>query len=202
MNYTRYLVFVSLFLYFSVTVQAQVHYLFYPKVSVDLPGKHFSEMSFEGVNNKTTTGITVGFEVVSSPVIWNLSFGGGLTYQFPRKLDTDNYQAFQFATVYGMAKYRYFTLAGVECSIIGNLGYNGALGGSGNYTAYSTSDGKDLAYNLLGGLYYAGGIRFDKDIYFVEAAYKSFGGTASSTSYSFDAKVHYRTFSISLGVVI
>jgi len=202
MNYTRYLVLISFLLCYTITTHAQVHYMFYPKVSVDLPGKHFSEMSLEGVTNNTTTGVTLGFEVVSTPVIWNMSFGGGLSYQFPRKLNTDDYQAFQFATVYGLVKYRYVTFAGIDCSLIGNLGYNGALGGSGNYTSYSLSGGKDLAYNLLGGLYYAGGFRFDKDIYFFEAAYRSYGGTASSSNYSFDAKIHYRTYSISIGVLL
>jgi hypothetical protein len=202
MRYTRYFVLLFAVLYSAVTAQAQVHYMFYPKVSVDMPGKHFSEMSLEGVTKNTTTGITVGFEVISSPVIWNFSFGGGLSYQFPRKLDVEDYQAFQFATVYGIAKYRYLTFVGIECSVSANIGYNGALGGSGNYTTYSVSDGNDLAYNLLGGLYYAGGIRFDKDIYFIEAAYRSFGGTASSSSYSYDAKIHYRAFSLSVGVAI
>lgn len=202
MRYIRYIVFAFVVMCCTMTVQAQVHYMFYPKLSVDLPGKHFSEMSLEGVTNKTTTGVTLGFEVVSTPVIWNISFGGGLSYQFPRKLDTKNYQSFQFATVYGLAKYHYFTLAGIECSVVGNLGYNGALGGSGNYTAYSIPGDKDLAYNLLGGLYYGGGLRFDKDIYILEAAYRSYGGTASSSNYSFNAKIHYRTFSVSVGVLI
>jgi hypothetical protein len=202
MRYTRLFVILFAILCFAVTAQAQVHYMFYPKVSVDMPGKHFSEMSLEGVTNTTTTGFTLGFEVVSTPIVWNMSFGGGLSYQFPRKLDTDNYQAFQFATVYGIVKYRYLTLAGVECSVIGNIGYNGALGGSGNYSIYSIPGDSDLAYNLLGGLYYAGGIRFDKDIFFIEAAYKSFGGTASSTKYNYEAKIHYRAFSLSVGVAI
>ncbi len=202
MNYSRYLVLISFLLCYTLTIQAQVNYVFYPKVSIDLPGKHFSEMSLEGVTNNTTTGVTLGFEVVSTPVVWNMSFGGGLSYQFQRKLDTENYQSFQFATVYGMVKYRYFTISDIACSVVGNLGYNGALGGSGNYTAYVTPGGGNLAYNLLGGLYYAGGLRFDKDIYFFEAAYRSYGGTASSSSYGYDAKIHYRTYSLSFGVLI
>jgi hypothetical protein len=169
---------------------------------MDAPGRHYSEMSMEGVHNKTTTGLTVGLEVISSPIVYKLSFGGGISYQFVRKLDTDDYQGFQFATFYGIVRYKYAQLLGVECSLIGNLGYSGNFGGTGNYGENYSINGSDLSYNLLGGLYYAGGVRFDKDIFFVEAAYKSYGGTASSTTYHFNATIHYQTLSLSLGVLI
>ena len=202
MKNTLFIVLPLTLLFLTASAHAQVKYLFYPKISIDAPGKHYSEMSLEGVSKNTTTGLTAGLEVISSPIVYNLSFGGGILYQFTRKLDTENYQGFRFATFYGIVKYRYATLLGVECSLVGNLGYDGNFGGTGSYTENYKVNGSDLAYTLLGGLYYAGGVRFDKDIFFFEAAYKNFGGTASSTTYNYDAKIHYRTVSFSLGVLI
>jgi len=185
----------------STMTFGQEKYLFYPKISIDAPGKHFSEMSLEGVHKNTNTGITAALEVITKPVFYNMSFGGGISYQFARKLDVENYQGFQFATVYGIVKYRALQFAGIECSVLGNLGYNGIFGGIGNYSTYSV-DGVDMAYTLLGGLYYAGGVRFDKDIYFFEAVYKQYGGTASSTTFNYKAAIHYPTVSFSIGVLI
>jgi len=186
----------------TAPAHAQVTYMFYPKISIEAPGTHYSEMSLAGVHNKTTAGISAGLELISSPILYNVSLGGGLSYQFTRKLDTDNYQGFRFITVYGIAKYKCATFMGVECSIIGNVGYNGNFLAAGHYAENYTVNDEDLSYALLGGVYYAGGVRFDKDIFFFEAAYKNFDGTASSTTFRYDAIVHYRTVSFSIGIMI
>ena len=177
----------------GIQLYSQNSFTFYPKISYDLPGKHTYTIAGEGVTSNTAAGFSVGMEVLSKSY-HNFNFGGGISRLFPRRVTADNYQTFFFIPIYGIVAYNYFDYLGVKFSAVGNIGYNGIYSGSDNYITGSAVDN----FSMAGSLYYAGGLRFDKDIYFLDVFYKYYSGKVPN--YSITA--NYTTVSVSFGFAL
>lgn len=164
-----------------------------PNISFDIAGNH--KVSLQGRNGSMSVnpGVTLGLEITS--VSENVfSFGGGVMYLIPREQEVSGSGEFNFMPVYALGKIKFTTNeSGVVPSLILNIGYNVLYNGDSNYKG---------PLELSGGLYLAGGIRFDINKIYFQGIYKAYNGSASMSGVSSSFDVTYTTLSLGFGVSI
>ena len=166
------------------------------KFCLDLAGSHKASAMGQSASVDVNTGISIGLEVEKAEKsIFN--YAVGMMYLIPREQKVSGSGNFNFLPIYAAAKIR---LSMEEESIIpvliGNIGYDVLFNGDQNYKG---------PFRLSGGLYIAGGLRLEiQKIFFLEALYKSFGGSAK---YSIDGTdinvdINYTTVSLAFGLLL
>ena len=184
----------TFFILFSSDIFSQRKVFISPKFSTDLAGNHSVSLQEQKGDLSVNTGYSIGFEVVSNQnETFNL--GGGLSYLFPREQEVEGSGKFNFIPIYAIGNLEHTKDENIDLSIILNVGYNVIFNGDKNY--------RDIL-SLSGGLLLGGGIRYRNNLLFIEALYKSFGGSARfenpDTKIEFD--INYTTLSLGIGLLI
>jgi hypothetical protein len=159
------------------------------KGSIDLMGE--SEIDIEDVDpGDVDNSFGIGGEV-TFPMNEQVVIGGGALYQFPRAIDEEGWDDwdFNYLPIYGLIQVQ-FQSNNVTPFIGANIGY-GVL--------FADTPIDDL--ETEGGLYWGigGGVIFQNG-FFIEALYTQNNGVISSEDYDVDADITYTKFSICIGM--